>query len=537
MSFLKSNFRSEYPKMIKIRQNVSSQELEKFFRHSPTSNWFVMDFINCKNVDYILNHMNVSNLFRYPLKHLFLLDISSYYRFLSKIKYCDVFPMSEVFVAVFDHLEVNIYQPYKIRKPESLTLEHYGNWSSQNGLTYFYKNIPTTSRRRNFHKSEVIVSVVVNNNKSFEVANFDDFAEAKADEPYFFQDFPNVYSLLQYMNASFTFRVFTSYGYLNETTGKFDGMVNYVSEGKADIAGTALFLTEERHKVVEFIKTFDSWGSKFILKKPSMSYIENIYWMTFTNKVWIASIIILIIFGTFLFYLLNWEKRKSQSGRRTYTVSDITLMSFEAVCQQGTYIDSATYSGRLMIFMLFTAFMFLYVAYSAYILVLLQSTKPISSIRRLVDSRIECGGLNISFMMPYYHLTKDEALKDLYSKKIHPNQFFTLEDGLRKVQDGNFAFQVILGPAYNYILKTYTNYDICKLQELSGFMNAKMYVAVPKSSQYKKIFKIGLLRVEESGLQIRTKNRVSMKPKCYNEGEIFSPSEFTIVIQYSYCIY
>ncbi|CAH1979699.1 unnamed protein product [Acanthoscelides obtectus] len=130
--------------------------------------------------------------------------------------------------------------------------------------------------------------------------------------------------------------------------------------------------------------------------------------MTFTKKVWIASTLVLILFGTVLYFLLNWEAKhkKCLRTKHKYTIGDITLISLEAVCQQGTFADSSTYSGRLIILLLFTAFMFLYVAYSAYILVLLQSTTPIRSIHELVNSRIQCGGLNISFYEAYYKVCK-----------------------------------------------------------------------------------------------------------------------------------
>lgn len=71
----------------------------------------------------------------------------------------------------------------------------------------------------------------------------------------------------------------------------------------------------------------------------------------------------------------------------------------------------------------------------------------------------------------HFQSTKDDALRDLYKKKIQVNKHISLENGLKRVQDGNFAFQVVLATAYNHILKTYTNYDICKLQELPGYMN------------------------------------------------------------------
>ncbi|VEN42924.1 unnamed protein product [Callosobruchus maculatus] len=164
--------------------------------------------------------------------------------------------------------------------------------------------------------------------------------------------------------------------------------------------------------------------------------------------------------------------------------------------------------------------MFLYVAYSAYILVLLQSTTPITSIHDLVDSRIECGGLNVSFYEAYYKTTKDNDLKNLYQKKLS-GRYFSMEKGLDTVREGNFAFHVGLGAAYNYILKKFSNYDICKLQELPGYLNDKLYVGVLKSSPYKKIFKVGLLKVHESGLETRTKHRLTRKPKCYNEAGNF----------------
>nr|CAH7737703.1 unnamed protein product [Callosobruchus chinensis] len=183
----------------------------------------------------------------------------------------------------------------------------------------------------------------------------------------------------------------------------------------------------------------------------------------------------------------------------------------------GTFTDSSTYSGRIIIVLLFTAFMFLYVAYSAYILVLLQSTTPITSIHDLVDSRIECGGLNISFYETYYKSTKDTDLKNLYQKKLS-GRYFSMEKGLDAVKEGNFAFHVGLGAAYNYILKKFSNYDICKLQELPGYLNDKL-----------------LMKVHESGLETRTKHRLTRKPKCYNEAGNSNRCESTTVNLFSFC--
>lgn len=48
-----------------------------------------------------------------------------------------------------------------------------------------------------------------------------------------------------------------------------------------------------------------------------------------------------------------------------------------------------------------------------------------------------------------------------------------MEEGMRKVQEGNFAYHTPLAPAYGYILEKFTNYDICALQVLEGYANVQ----------------------------------------------------------------
>ncbi|XP_050503367.1 uncharacterized protein LOC126882445 [Diabrotica virgifera virgifera] len=166
-------------------------------------------------------------------------------------------------------------------------------------------------------------------------------------------------------------------------------------------------LTEERARAINFLAKADTWKIRFLLKKPSMSYVENIYLMTFTAEVWIATVSILFVFCLAIYFLMNWEKKELQNENQNiskkYTVSDASLLSFEALCQQGSELKSKTYAGKILLFLLFAALMFLYSAYSGYILVLLQSTTPIKSIRHLVDSRLEVGGINVSYQFPHYN--------------------------------------------------------------------------------------------------------------------------------------
>ncbi|KAJ8966577.1 hypothetical protein NQ317_016738 [Molorchus minor] len=267
--------------------------------------------------------------------------------------------------------------------------------------------------------------------------------------------------------------------------------------GVNDNLSVSLILSPDRQMIVEYLKSYGYWStkSKFILKKPSTSYMLNIYYMTFAGGVWIASLVVLLTFAVVLYVLLNWEIKFLNNDRHTrFTVSDTTLLSLEAICQQGTLVDSKVFSGRILILILFTAFMFIYVAYSSNILVLLQSTIPIASIRQLVDSRIECGGFNVSFMANYY-----TCLNDTLSWLTNNSILFNKHIMTAVIHEG----------------------DVCDTSRSIFRFQDEMYIVVPKTSQYKKLFKTGLLLGEERGLQNRVKHRMSHKPKCYNEAGNF----------------
>jgi len=57
----------------------------------------------------------------------------------------------------------------------------------------------------------------------------------------------------------------------------------------------------------------------------------NIFTLPFSRSVWLASVGLIALTGTILYFAFHWEQGKDQ-----VTGSDITLMSLGAVCQQGT---------------------------------------------------------------------------------------------------------------------------------------------------------------------------------------------------------
>ena len=71
-----------------------------------------------------------------------------------------------------------------------------------------------------------------------------------------------------------------------------------------------------------------------------------------------------------------------------------------------------------------------------------------------------------------------------------PN-FMTAEQGIRKVQEGFFAFHVELHTGYNLISNIFQEGEKCGLKEIDYENFFEPYIGIKKRSPYKEIMKIG----------------------------------------------
>ncbi|XP_066254133.1 ionotropic receptor 75a-like [Euwallacea similis] len=414
----------------------------------------------------------------------------------------------------------------------SSVIETYGFWKNASGIRISHPDRDlAVARRRNFRQYPIKAGNVLFDDKNIIISNFDDIPETS--DSFFKQDMPILFSLLQSINATLQLTVYDYHGYgvINKSTGKIimDGMIGDLLSEKIDIAST-MYLTPYRLNLFQPLSPIDFWSVKFFLKRPSLSYVRDIYILTLSQSVWIATGIMTLLFFFIIYLVLQWEARGEAEGQkenitrgsvRRITVSDTILLCFEALCQQGTLIEPLRFAGRLTVLLLFLLFMFIYVAYSAGILVLLRSTANINTLNALLESRYEVGGLNKTYIKHYFESPKSGILRTLYVKKIGSDSYMDAHHGLERVQEGGFAFFAPIVVSYKYFLKNFTNYDVCALQEISGYMYMKSYPAVPKRSGYKEIFKVWLLRLQETGIAMRAKVRVVRKPQCNNQAGIF----------------
>ncbi|CAH1133629.1 unnamed protein product [Ceutorhynchus assimilis] len=467
--------------------------------------WLVADEIDC-DINLYLKEINDYGMFRLKFKHLIITTPKNQESLLRQLKVYQILPMSEVIVAAINTSSKTaaLIDIYKVANQAEFVKKHYNAWTVSEGLQPI-KKTSISYTRRNLKGRSFKFAAVIFGDKTIINHNLDDII----------------------LNATMQIIVYDNHGYgkFNKTTNKFnlEGMMKDLAEGNVDLSAP-MYLTSERIEFCHALAPLDFSGLQFFLKKPSLSYVKNIYVVTLSNSVLIVTFLITILFMAFLYVSLNWERRSTENmdkNSQKVTISDMVLLSIEAISQQGTETISQKITGRFLLFLLLLMFMFVYVAYSAGLLVLLQTTSNINNLNDLMESRFVVGGFKSRYVKYFFQSPKSGILRKFYLKKIRPDSYFEETEGLEKVQRGNFAFFAQTAPAYKYFLRNFTNYDICSLQEIPGFMEFKLYLSVPKSSGYSNILKPWLLVQRERGLNERLKRRTLIKPKCNNQAGNF----------------
>lgn len=113
---------------------------------------------------------------------------------------------------------------------------------------------------------------------------------------------------------------------------------------------------------------------------------------------------------------------------------------------------------------------------------------------------------------------------ELYAKKVKvvdkksgnfTLNFYSVNDGLRKLQYEPFAFHVDLDYVFHRIIDTFNEKDICDLTMIYLYPQQPMGNVFPKGSPYRNVLNYGTHRAIETGLFSREKNSwVTKTPVC-----------------------
>ncbi|CAG4980043.1 unnamed protein product [Colias eurytheme] len=466
--------------------------------------------------------VNKNNLFRYPTRWL-IVGKSEEINYNMKID-------SEIIVAEKDLSGYNLYMPYKISESRNSTVkEYFGSWTTQRGLNKAQAMIYSTSmRRKNLMGIPITTSSVISeeNTKNEIMSLRNIFVDTVAKTSY-----RQIIPLFDFMNATMLTIFTDTWGYI--INGSYNGMVGDMVRGNADLAGTIIFITKPRLDVLEYLVYPSPPTTKFVFRQPSLSYQNNLFILPFKPVVWMCIFALILLLTIILFINAYWESMKlDNKNNRDQTVlrpsvSDIVIMIISAISQQGSSTELKGTLGRVVMFILFFAFVFLYTSYSANIVALLQSnSNQIRTLGDLLNSRLELGAEDTTYNRYHFSTASEPIRKAIYQTKIAPQgskaNFMSLEEGVKKLQTKPFAFNMNLGTGYKIVERYFHEHEKCGLQEIQYIQESKAWQTCRKNSPYKEIYKIGLMRNQEHGLNDRENRMVyAKKPMCAFRGSSF----------------
>ncbi|XP_062540770.1 glutamate receptor ionotropic, NMDA 1-like [Armigeres subalbatus] len=422
-----------------------------------------------------------------------------------------------------------IKQVFRHSLATGLIDETFGYWNR--GIIIKLQNSTSAAvRRRNLNHFKLRASIVITHNETLK--HLEDYREKHVDtitkKNYFLTKY-----LIQDLNATIQFSFVNSWGYRNKETGKFSGMIGELQNNQADLGGTALFLTADRIKEIDYLSMTTPTRAKFIFRSPKLSFTDNVFLLPFSGTVWLCIISYIVLSAILLLTIMKVELRCTNvrygNTDSRLNLMDTVLNMFGTSCQQGSYLEPKSLPAKCLILLSLIILMFLYASYSANIVALIQSpSNKIRTLEDLLNSRLETGAEDTVYNKYYFMHETEPVRRAIYEHKMKTrdgsgSKFITLDKGVEKVRRGLYAFHVELGVCYKLISETYQEDEKCGLQEIEYLNIIDPYYAVRKNSSFRELVRLSLFKLREFGIQGREHSMLyTRKPTC-SGGSSFIP--------------
>lgn len=207
------------------------------------------------------------------------------------------------------------------------------------------------------------------------------------------------------------------------------------------------------------------------------------------SEVWHACIIAMLIILLLMFTQYIYPEVRCQ-------MSYLDVVSFicGAVCQQGTHLVLPKTSGRIIILTTFLLALFVFISYSANILVLLQSpSNAIKNIDDLLASPMRLALQDVRYARFNFQYENVSILKRTYATKIKPygedGWIVDPAKGVENVRTQLFAYQLEKASAYKLIGETFTDDEKCSLTEITILKVPRLTASIARNSPYKELFR------------------------------------------------
>ncbi|XP_049301288.1 ionotropic receptor 75a [Anopheles funestus] len=316
------------------------------------------------------------------------------------------------------------------------------------------------------------------------------------------------------------------------------GLLGVVQRHETDVAATGIIMRLSRQPELDSIHYSWAFETGFIYKiTPDIGSKSegNGFVAPFSPSVWVTFLLLLALSVVVLKYLAQLSERCAYQRERTRATMAYVLDVMSCVAQQGVPNVSRLVPSRVAIIVLLVANLVLYNYYTSTVVSGLLSSKMIGpeSIAQVIDSP-----LKLSLTDTGYHriLLREQTLP--YSTRMHERKalpprspddlplFTDVEHAVPYLRRGGHVLHCELTEVYPTIANQFTANEICELRTVEGLYKYDIRVmafVLPKHSMYSELFKITLMRAQETGIvkRIYRIHKIA-KPICQGSATVYS---------------
>ncbi|XP_053663272.1 ionotropic receptor 75a-like [Anopheles marshallii] len=317
------------------------------------------------------------------------------------------------------------------------------------------------------------------------------------------------------------------------------GLLGVVQRHETDVAATGIIMRLSRQPELDTIHYSWAFETGFIYKiTPDIGSKSegNGFVAPFSPSVWVTFLLSLALSVVVLKYLAQLSERCLDHHReRTRATMAYVLDVMSCVAQQGVPDVSRLVPSRVAVIVLLVANLVLYNYYTSTVVSGLLSSKMIGpeSIPQVIDS-----SLKLSLTDTGYHriLLREQTLP--YSTRMHERKalpprlpddlplFTDVEHAVPYLRRGGHVLHCELTEVYPTIANQFTANEICELRTVEGLYKYDIRVmgfVLPKHSMYSELFKITLMRAQETGIvkRIYRIHKIAM-PICQGSATVYS---------------
>ncbi|XP_053670025.1 ionotropic receptor 75a-like [Anopheles nili] len=297
------------------------------------------------------------------------------------------------------------------------------------------------------------------------------------------------------------------------------GIVGQLQTTSADFAITPFGLTTERLPM--FDSTIEIARGTFytVFRHPKSLNESNIFLLPFETLLWACIVLTFTVVAIILGFAAVCNRQKTGRSYTELLVEQSLLGTLGMLCQQGFNLSTGVCSNRILTLVTMCFSLLLVQFYSSFIVgyQLISPPKTITTLEKLLHSNLKMSVENLSYQLDFFQRTRVPVAMQLYERKILPNKygFVNLTFGIQLVKQGGYAFHCETSYGNELIIETFTEQQICELQQLQLYPQRSVHLPMIKGSPLRELFKINLQLLKETGLlaYYHSRNYIP-RPKC-----------------------